>query len=285
MDFRTTKIPEAVLQAMDIVVKRIAGENKEYEICDSFSGNTGKFDGIVSSFKRIVKIKNIPSEKKNKKSIEETFEVSKNFKSITIKNETFSENEFQVTMEYNKETFENELKNLVSACQKNIEKTGIKSKIWIDSKYYAGKKIKVFYDSLDGKTQISKVDEHVLMIYLEMLEKELSEKGFLAINEEIDIRNYDFAEYSVKEKEKEAYETYAKIAFSICGEKPEIKILEPFSTIYWVFKDETYKKYKDELIKSFDGLYKYFDLWENDVFVKVPVSENIFNEYQAEEYD
>lgn len=285
MDFRTTKIPEAVLQSMDIIVKRIAGENKEYEIYDSFLGNTGKFDGTVSSFKRIVKIKNIPSEKGKKQSIEEIFGDSKNFLSITAKKETFSENEIQIAMEYNKDTFEKKLKNLVSACQKDIEKIGIDAKIWLDSKYYAGKKIKVFYDSLDGKTQISKVDEHVLMIYLETLEKELSEKGFLAINEEIDIHNYDFTEYSVKEKEKEAYETYAKMAFSICDEKPEVKVLEPFSTIYWVFKDETYRKYKDELIKSFDALYEYFDLWKNDVFVKVPVSESIFNEYQAEEYD
>ena len=61
MDFRTTKIPEAVLQAMDIIVKRIAGDNREYEICDSFYGNTGKLDGTVTSFKRIVKLKNIPN--------------------------------------------------------------------------------------------------------------------------------------------------------------------------------------------------------------------------------
>lgn len=285
MDFRTTKIPEAVLQSMDIIVKRIAGENKEYEIYDSFLGNTGKFDGTVSSFKRIVKIKNIPSEKGKKQSIEEIFRDSKNFLSITAKKETFSENEIQIAMEYNKDTFEKKLKNLVSACRKDMEKIGINAKIWLDPKYCAGKKVKIFYDSSDGKTQLSKIDEHILMIHLETLEKELSEKGFLAINEEIDIRNYDFAEYSVKEKEREAYETYAKIAFSICGEKPEVKVLEPFSTIYWVFKDETYRKYKDELIKSFDALYEYFDLWENDVFVKVPVSESIFNEYQAEEYD
>ena len=285
MDFRTTKIPEAVLQSMDIIVKRIAGENKEYEIYDSFLGNTGKFDGTVSSFKRIVKIKNIPSEKGKKQSIEEIFRDTKNFLSITAKKETFSENEIQIAMEYNKDTFEKKLKNLVSACRKDMEKIGINAKIWLDPKYCAGKKVKIFYDSSDGKTQLSKIDEHILMIHLETLEKELSEKGFLAINEEIDIRNYDFAEYSVKEKEREAYETYAKIAFSICGEKPEVKVLEPFSTIYWVFKDETYRKYKDELIKSFDALYEYFDLWENDVFVKVPVSESIFNEYQAEEYD
>lgn len=285
MDFRTTKIPEAVLQSMDIIVKRIAGENKEYEIYDSFLGNTGKFDGTVSSFKRIVKIKNIPSEKGKKQSIEEIFRDSKNFLSITAKKETFSENEIQIAMEYNKDTFEKKLKNLVSACRKDMEKIGINAKIWLDPKYCAGKKVKIFYDSSDGKTQLSKIDEHILMIHLETLEKELSEKGFLAINEEIDIRNYDFAEYSVKEKEREVYETYAKIAFSICGEKPEVKVLEPFSAIYWVFKDETYRKYKDELIKSFDALYEYFDLWKNDVFVKVPVSESIFNEYQAEEYD
>lgn len=285
MDFRTTKIPEAVLQSMDIIVKRIAGENKEYEIYDSFLGNTGKFDGTVSSFKRIVKIKNIPSEKGKKQSIEEIFRDSKNFLSITAKKETFSENEIQIAMEYNKDTFEKKLKNLVSACRKDMEKIGINAKIWLDPKYCAGKKVKIFYDSSDGKTQLSKIDEHILMIHLEMFEKKLSEKGFLAINEEIDIHNYNFAEYSVKEKEREAYETYAKIAFSICGEKPEVKVLEPFSTIYWVFKDETYRKYKDELIKSFDALYEYFDLWENDVFVKVPVSESIFNEYQAEEYD
>ena len=188
-------------------------------------------------------------------------------------------------MEYNKERFEKELKNLVSACQNNIEKTGIKAKIWIEPKYYAGKKIKVFYDSLDGKTQLSKVDEHVLMIYLEMLEKELNEKGFLAIDEKFDVHNYDFAEYSVKEKEKEAYETYAKMAFSICGEKPEVKMLEPYSSIYWVFSDETYEKHKEELLKLYYSFYEYFDLMGNNVFLSAPVSESIFSEYQAEEYD
>ena len=276
MDFRTTKIPEAVLQAMDIMTKKIAGDNREYEIYDSFYGNTGKLDGTVSSFKRIVKLKNISLNKER---------LNEDFLSISTKIEPCSEKELQVIMEYNKEKFEKELKNLISACQNNIEKTGIKAKIWIDSKYYAGKKIKVFYDSLDGKTQFSKVDEHILMIYFEMLEKELNEKGFLAINEEIDIHKYDFAEYSVKEKEKEAYETYAKMAFSICGEKPEVKMLEPYSSIYWVFSDKIYEKYKDKLMKLYYSFYEYFDLMGNNVFLSAPVSETIFNEYQAEEYD
>ena len=201
MDFRNTKIPEAVLQAMDIRVKRIAGDNREYEIYDSLSGNTGKIDETVSSFKRVVKLKDISLNKEK---------LNEDFLSISTKIES-SEKELQVIMDYNKKRFEMELKNLISVCQKNIEKTGIKAKIWIEPKYYAGKKIKVFYDSLDGKTQLSKVDEHVLMIYLEMLEKELNEKGFLAIDEKLDIHNYDFAEYSVKEKEKEAYETYGTI--------------------------------------------------------------------------
>ena len=285
MDFRITKIPEAVLQAMDMTIKRIAGENREYEIYDSFLGNTGKFDGTVSSFKRIVKIKNIPSENGKKQSIEEIFESSKSFLSITVKNETFSENEFHITMEYNKETFEKELKNLVSACQKDIEKIGINAKIWLEPKYYAGKKIKVFYDSLDGKTQLSKVDEHVLMIYLEMLEKKLNEKGFLAIDEKLDIHNYDFAEYSVKEKEKEAYETYAKMAFSICSEKPKVKMLEPYSSIYWVFSDETYEKHREKLVELYYSFYEYFDLMGNNVFLSAPISKSIFDEYQAEKYD
>ena len=275
MNFRTTKIPEAVLQAMDIMTKRIAGENREYEICDSFYGNTGKLDGTVSSFKRIVNLKNISLNKEK---------LNEDFLSISTKIKS-SEKELQVIMEYNKEKFEKELKNLVLACQKNIEKTGIKAKIWIEPKYYAGKKIKVFYDSLDGKTQLSKVDEHVLMIYLEMLEKELNEKGFLAIDEKFDVHNYDFAEYSVKEKEKEAYETYAKMAFSICGEKPEVKMLEPYSSIYWVFSDETYEKHKEELLKLYYSFYEYFDLMGNNVFLSAPVSESIFNKYQAEEYD
>lgn len=275
MDFRTTKIPEAVLQAMDITSKRIAGENKEYEIYDSFSGNTGKLDGTVSSFKRVIKLKNIPNKEK----------INEDFLSISTKIEAYSEKELQIIMEYDKEKFEKELKNLVSLCQKKIGKTGIKAKIWIDPKYYAGKKIKVFYDSLDGKTQLSKVDEHVLMIYLEMLEKELNEKGFLAIDEKLDIHNYDFAEYSVKEKEKEAYETYAKMAFSICGEKPKIKMLEPYSSICWVFSDETYEKHKEKLMELYYSFYEYFDLMGNNVFLSAPVSESIFNEYQAEEYD
>lgn len=275
MDFRITKIPEAVLQAMDMTVKRIAGENREYEIYDSFSGNTGKLDGTVSSFKRVIKLKNTPNKEK----------INEDFLSISTKIEAYSEKELQIIMEYDKEKFEKELKNLVSLCQKKIGKTGIKAKIWIDPKYYAGKKIKVFYDSLDGKTQLSKVDEHILMIYLEMFEKELSGKGFLAINEEIDIHNYDFAEYSVKEKEKEAYETYAKMAFSICGEKPKIKMLEPYSSIYWVFSDETYEKHKEKLMELYYSFYEYFDLMGNNVFLSAPVSESIFNEYQAEEYD
>lgn len=275
MNFRTTKIPEVVLQAMDITAKRIAGENKEYEIYDSFYGNTGKLDGTVSSFKRIVKLKDISLNKEK---------LNEEFLSISTKIESY-EKELQIIMEYNKERFEKELKNLISACQNNIEKTGIKAKIWIEPKYYAGKKIKVFYDSLDGKTQLSKVDEHILIIYLEMLEKELSEKGFLAINEEIDIHNYDFSEYSVKEKEKEAYETYAKMAFSICGEKPKIKMLEPYSSIYWVFSDETYEKHKEKLMELYYSFYEYFDLMGNNVFLSAPVSESIFNEYQAEEYD
>ena len=275
MDFRTTKIPEAVLQAMDIIVKRIAGDNREYEICDSFYGNTGKLDGTVTSFKRIVKLKNIPNNEK----------ISKIFSSISTKIEPCSKKEFQIIMEYNKEKFEKELKNLISACQKNIEKTGIKAKIWIDPKYYAGKEMKVFYDSLDGKTQLSKVDEHILMIYLEMLEKELNEKGFLAIDEKLDIHKYDFVEYSVKEKENEAYETYAKMSFSICGEKPEVKMLEPYSSIYWVFSDKIYEKYEDELMKLYYSFYEYFDLMGNNVFLTAPISESIFNEYQAEEYD
>lgn len=274
MDFRTTKIPEAVLQAMDIIVKRIAGDNREYEICDSFSGNTGKLDGTVSSFKRVVKLKDISLNKK----------LNEDFLSIKTKIEPF-EKEIKVIMEYNKEKFEKGLKNLISVCQNNIEKTGIKAKIWIEPKYYAGKKIKVFYDSLDGKTQLSKVDEHVLMIYLEMLEKELNEKGFLAIDEKLDIHNYDFAEYSVKEKEKEAYETYAKMAFSICGEKPEVKMLEPYSSIYWIFSDETYEKHKEKLMKLYYSFYEYFDLMGNNFFLSAPVSESIFDEYQAEEYD
>ena len=275
MDFRTTKIPEAVLQAMDIIVKRIAGDNREYEICDSFYGNTGKLDGTVTSFKRIVKLKNIPNNEK----------ISEVFSSISTKIEPCSKKEFQIIMEYNKEKFEKELKNLISACQKNIEKTGIKAKIWIDPKYYAGKEMKVFYDSLDGKTQLSKVDEHILMIYLEMLEKELNEKGFLAIDENLDIHKYDFVEYSVKEKENEAYETYAKMSFSICGEKPEVKMLEPYSSIYWVFSDKIYEKYEDELMKLYYSFYEYFDLMGNNVFLTAPISESIFNEYQAEEYD
>jgi len=275
MDFRNTKIPEAVLQAMDIRVKRIAGDNREYEIYDSLSGNTGKIDGTVSSFKRVVKLKDISLEKEK---------LNEDFLSINTKIES-SEKELQIIMEYNKEKFEKGLKNLISVCQKNIEKTGIKAKIWIEPKYYAGKKIKVFYDSLDGKTQLSKVDEHVLMIYLEMLEKELNEKGFLAIDEKLDIHNYDFAEYSVKEKEKEAYETYAKMAFSICGEKPKIKMLEPYSSIYWVFSDETYEKHKEKLMELYYSFYEYFDLMGNNVFLSAPVSESIFNEYQAEEYD
>lgn len=275
MDFRITKIPEAVLQAMDMTVKRIAGENREYEIYDSFSGNTGKLDGTVSSFKRVIKLKNIPNKEK----------INEDFLSISTKIEAYSEKELQIIMEYDKEKFEKELKNLVSLCQKKIGKTGIKAKIWIDPKYYAGKKIKVFYDSLDGKTQLSKVDEHILMIYLEMFEKELSGKGFLAINEEIDIHNYDFAEYSNMEKEKEAYETYAKMAFSICGEKPEVKMLEPYSSIYWIFSDETYEKHKEKLMELYYSFYEYFDLMGNNVFLSAPVSESIFNEYQAEEYD
>ena len=275
MDFRITKIPEAVLQSMDIIVKRIAGENKEYEICDSFYGNTEKLDGTVSSFKRIVNLKNISLNKEK---------LNEDFLSINTKIES-SEKELQIIMEYNKEKFEKGLKNLISVCQKNIEKTGIKAKIWIDFKYYAGKKIKVFYDSLDGKTQLSKVDEHVLMIYLEMLEKELNEKGFLAIDEKLDVHNYDFAEYSIKEKEKEAYETYAKMAFSICGEKPKVKMLEPYSSIYWVFSDETYEKHKEKLMELYYSFYEYFDLMGNNVFLSAPVSESIFNEYQAEEYD
>lgn len=275
MDFRNTKIPEAVLQAMDIRVKRIAGDNREYEIYDSLSGNTGKIDETVSSFKRVVKLKDISLEKEK---------LNEDFLSISTKIES-SEKELQIIMEYNKEKFEKGLKNLISVCQKNIEKTGIKAKIWIEPKYYAGKKIKVFYDSLDGKTQLSKVDEHVLMIYLEMLEKELNEKGFLAIDEKLDIHNYDFAEYSVKEKEKEAYETYAKMAFSICGEKPKIKMLEPYSSICWVFSDETYEKHKEKLMELYYSFYEYFDLMGNNVFLSAPVSESIFNEYQAEEYD
>lgn len=276
MDFRTTKIPEAVLQAMDITLKRIAGENKEYEIYDSFCGNTGKLEGTVSSFKRVVKLKDISLNKEK---------LNEDFLSISTKIEPCSEKEFQIIMEYNKERFEKELKNLVSACQNNIEKTGIKARIWIEPKYYAGKKIKVFYDSSDGKTQLSKVDEHILMIYLEMLEKELNEKGFLAIDEKLDVHNYDFTEYSVKEKEKEVYETYAKIAFSICGEKPEVKMLEPYLSIYWVFSDETYEKHKEELIKLYYSFYEHFDLMGNNVFLSAPVSESIFSEYQAEEYD
>lgn len=275
MDFRTTKIPEAVLQAMDITAKRIAGDNREYEICDSFYGNTEKLGGTVSSFKRVVKLKDISLNKEK---------LNEDFLSINTKIE-LSEKELQVIMEYDKEKFEKELKNLISDCQKNIEKTGIKAKIWIDSKYYAGKKIKIFYDSLDGKTQISKVDEHVLMIYLEMLQKELSEKGFLAIDEEIDIHNYDFTEYSVKEKEKEAYETYAKMAFSICGEKPKVKMLEPYSSIYWIFSDKTYEKHKEKIIELYYSFYEYFDLMGNNVFLSAPVSESIFNEYHTEEYD
>lgn len=276
MDFRTTKIPEVVLQAMDITVKRIVRENKECEICDSIYGNIGKLEGTVSSFKRVVKLKDISLSKEN---------LNEDFLSVSTKIEPCSEKEFQIIMEYNKERFEKELKNLVSACQNNIEKTGIKARIWIEPKYYAGKKMKVFYDSLDGKTQLSKVDEHVLMIYLEMLEKELNEKGFLAIDEKFDVHNYDFAEYSVKEKEKEAYETYAKMAFSICGEKPEVKMLESYSSIYWVFSDETYEKHKEELLKLYYSFYEYFDLMGNNVFLSAPISETIFNEYQAEEYD
>lgn len=275
MDFRITKIPEAVLQAMDIMTKRIAGENKEYEIRDSFYGNTGKLDGTVSYFKRVVKLKDISLNKEK---------LNEDFLSISTKIES-SEKELQVIMDYNKKRFEMELKNLISVCQNNIEKIGIKAKIWIEPKYYAGKKIKVFYDSLGGKTQLSKVDEHVLMIYLEMLEKELNEKGFLAIDEKLDIHNYDFAEYPVKEKEKEAYETYAKMAFSICGEKPEVKMLEPYSSIYWIFSDETYEKHKEKLMELYYSFYEYFDLMGNNVFLSAPVSESIFNEYQAEEYD
>lgn len=275
MNFRTTKIPEAVLQAMDITSKRIAGENKEYEIYDSFSGNTGKLDGTVSSFKRVIKLKNIPNKEK----------INEDFLSISTKIEAYSEKELQIIMEYDKEKFEKELKNLVSLCQKKIGKTGIKAKIWIDPKYYAGKKIKVFYDSLDGKTQLSKVDEHILMIYLEMFEKELSGKGFLAINEEIDIHNYDFAEYSNMEKEKEASVTYAKMAFSICGEKPEIKMIEPFLSIYLVFTDKTYEKYEEEIMKLYYTFYEYFDAMGNSIFLKAPISQSIFNEYQGEKCD
>lgn len=275
MDFRITKIPEAVLQAMDITVKRIVGENREYEIYDSFSGNTGKLEETVSSFKRVVKLKDISLNKEK---------LNEDFLSISTKIES-SEKELQVIMDYNKERFEKELKNLISVCQKNIEKTGIKAKIWIDSKYYAGKKIKVFYDSLDGKTQLSKVDEHILMIYLEMFEKELSGKGFLAINEEIDIHNYDFAEYSNMEKEKEASVTYAKMAFSICGEKPEIKMIEPFLSIYLVFTDKTYEKYEEEIMKLYYTFYEYFNAMGNNIFLKAPISQSIFNEYQGEKCD
>lgn len=276
MDFRITKIPETVLQAMDVTVKRITGENREYEIYDSFLGNTGKFDGTVSSFKRVVKLKDISLNKEK---------LNKDFLSISTKIVPCSEKEFQIIMEYNKEKFEKKLKNLISGCQKEIEKVGIKTKIWIEPKYYAGKKIKIFYDSLDGKTRFSKVDEHIIMIYLGKFQKELCEKGFLAINEEIDIHSYDFAEYSVKEKEKEAYETYAKMAFSICGEKPKVKMLEPYSSIYWFFSDETYEKHKEKLIKLYYSFYEYFDLIGNNVFLSVPINESIFNEYQAEEYD
>ena len=113
MDFRTTKIPEAVLQVMDVTVKRITGENREYEIYDSFLGNTGKFDGTVSSFKRVVKLKDISLNKEK---------LNEDFLSISTKIEPCSEKELQIIMEYNKEKFEKELKNLVSACQNNIEK-------------------------------------------------------------------------------------------------------------------------------------------------------------------
>lgn len=119
MDFRTTKIPEAVLQAMDITAKKVAGENKEYEIYDSFYGNTGKLDGTVSSFKRVVKLKDISLNKEK---------LNEDFLSISTKIEPCSEKELQVIMEYNKEKFEKELKNLISVCQNNIEKTGIKAK-------------------------------------------------------------------------------------------------------------------------------------------------------------
>lgn len=97
MDFRNTKIPEAVLQAMDIRVKRIAGDNREYEIYDSLSGNTGKIDGTVSSFKRVVKLKDISLEKEK---------LNEDFLSINTKIES-SEKELQIIMEYNKEKFEN----------------------------------------------------------------------------------------------------------------------------------------------------------------------------------
>ena len=75
------------------------------------------------------------------------------------------------------------------------------------------------------------------------------------------------------------------MAFSICGEKPKVKMLEPYSSIYWVFPNETYEKHKKELMKLYYSFYEYFDLMGNNVFLSAPVSESIFNEYQAEEYD
>ena len=40
-----------------------------------------------------------------------------------------------------------------------------------------------------------------------------------------------------------------------------------------------------KLMELYYSFYEYFDLMGNNVFLSAPVSESIFNEYQAEEYD
>ena len=62
-------------------------------------------------------------------------------------------------------------------------------------------------------------------------------------------------------------------------------MFEPYSSVYQIFSDETYEKHKDKLMELYYSFYEYFDLMGNNVFLSAPVSENIFNEYQAEEYD
>ena len=62
-------------------------------------------------------------------------------------------------------------------------------------------------------------------------------------------------------------------------------MLEPYSSIYWVFSDETYEKHKDKLLELYYSFYEYFDLMGNNVFLTAPISKSIFDEYQAEEYD
>ena len=75
------------------------------------------------------------------------------------------------------------------------------------------------------------------------------------------------------------------MAFSICGEKPEIKMIEPFLSIYLVFTDKTYEKYEEEIMKLYYTFYEYFDAMGNSIFLKAPISQSIFNEYQGEKCD